>query len=81
MWWANLAADDLDHSGSQSASALEFVTRHDDGCPGCGCVAQDGVEFVAGGSVEASVRFVEQPQFGSAGNETGQRRATLLPSG
>ena len=80
MRGTDLAANDLDHSGSQRASALEFVTRHDDGCPGGGCVAQRGIEFVAGGSVEASVGFVEQPQFGTAGDETGQRSTTLLSS-
>ena len=80
MWRANLAADDLDYSGSQSTGTLEFVARHDDGCPGGGRVAQGGVEFVAGGSVEAGVGFVKQPQFGASGNQTGQRCAALLSS-
>ncbi len=45
---------------------------------GVGGVAHDGVDVGPPGRVEAGVRFVEQPEFGAAGDEAGQRGATLL---
>ena len=80
MWRTNLSADHLDDSASQCASAFEFVARHDDGRAGSSRVAQGGIEFVACGRIESGVRFVEQPQFGTTGDETGQRSAAFLSS-
>jgi len=62
----------------QSTGAFEFVTRHDDRRPRRGRSAEYTIEFVATVGVESGVWFVEEPQFGSPGDESGQCRATTL---
>ena len=54
------------------------MAGHHHGGAGGDCLPQDGVELVAAGGVEAGVRFVEQPQFGAAGDEARECRAPLL---
>ena len=60
---------------------IELMGRHKNRSPGCGCIGDQRVDDVAAGLIEPGVRFIEEPQFGTARCGHSNCGATALPGG
>lgn len=77
----DLAAGDDEPADSEGCGAVELMAGEHDGGPTRRGVDDQVVDEVTAVGVEAGVGFVEQPQFGPAGDERCQRGPAPLASG
>ncbi len=68
----------MDDPVGQRLGAVDLVRGEDHRGAGRDGVADEAVEAVAPGGVEAGVGLVEQPELGAAGQQAGQRGAAAL---